>query len=216
MTRLKICGLKELSHLFAASDAGADFLGFVFVPGVRRQLDIEWAKDVIKNYRQSRGLGGPELVGLFADQSVEDVNYIIDHCRLDKAQLCGDEPVEYWSEIHKPIIKQLKVNDNGDRDDVIERLLHQVEEVVSKGHICILDKYKEGSQGGTGLTFDWSIATEIADRFSFIIAGGLNIKNVSKAIATVKPWGVDVSSGVEKNYVKDINKIWDFAKQVKD
>ena len=215
MTILKICGLKQLSHLFIASDAGADFLGFVFVPGVRRQLDIEWAKDVIKKYRTSRSSGGPKLVGLFADQTVEDVNYIIDHCGLDKAQLCGDEPVEYWSEIHKPIMKQIKVDERGKREDVIERLSSQVEEVVSKGHICILDKYKEGSHGGTGSTFDWTIAAEIANRFSFIIAGGLNPTNVSKAIATVTPWGVDVSSGVEENCVKDANKIWDFAKQVK-
>ena len=215
MTILKICGLKELSHMFVASDAGADLLGFVFVPGVRRQLDIEWAKDVIMRYRTSRGLGGPKLVGLFADQTVEDVNYIINHCGLDKAQLCGDEPIEYWSEIEKPIIKQIKVDDRGKREEVIERLSNQVEQVVSNGHLCILDKYEKGSHGGTGSTFDWTIASEIANRFSFIIAGGLNPINISEAIATVKPWGVDVSSGVEENCVKDANKIRDFAKQVK-
>ena len=215
MTILKICGLKELSHMVVASDSGADLLGFVIVPGVRRQLDIEWAKDVIMRYRTSRGLGGPKLVGLFADQTVEDVNYIINHCGLDKAQLCGDEPMEYWGEIRKPIIKQIKVDDRGERKEVIERLSIQVEEVVSKGHLCVLDKYKEGTHGGTGSTFDWAIGAEIANRFPIIMAGGLNPRNISEAIATVKPWGVDVSSGVEENWIKDASKIRDFAKQVK-
>ena len=103
MTILKICGLKELSHMIVASDAGADLLGFVFVPGVRRQLDIEWAKDVIMRYRTSRGLGGPKLVGLFADQTVEDVNYIIKSLWTRQSTTLWDEPMEYWSEIEKPI-----------------------------------------------------------------------------------------------------------------
>ena len=215
MTKFKICGLREAEHAVAAAEAGASFLGFVFVPGVRRQLTVEKAKAVIEEYRRRRGGDGPRLVGLFADQSDEEVNRIIGECGLDLAQLCGDEPAEYWSGIDAPVFKQIKVRDGGSRHQTVARTLQRVDEVVSAGAVPLLDAYEAGALGGTGRSFDWSVAREVAGRYDVVLAGGLSPENVSDAIATARPWGVDVSSGVESDGVKDLRKIAGFAEAVK-
>ena len=215
MTKLKICGLRDVSHALTAADAGADFLGFVFVPGVRRQLSEEQAGAIIKEYRRLRGSEGPKLVGLFANQPLEDVNRIIARCGLDLAQLCGDEPPEYWKCVDAQVIRQVKVRDDGSRDEAISKVLRRVDEVVSHGHIAMLDKHEAGSLGGTGRTFDWAIASEVAARYDFLLAGGLTPANVAQSIAAVNPWGVDVCSGVGSDGVKDLGKIVAFAEEVR-
>ena len=215
MTKLKICGLRDASHALTAADAGADFLGFNFVPGVRRQLSEEQAEAIIQEYRRLRGSDGPKLVGLFANQPLEDVNRIVARYGLDLAQLCGDEPSEYWKQVDARVIRQVKVRDDGPRDEAISEALRRVDEVVSHGHIAMLDKHEAGSLGGTGRTFDWTIASEVAARYDFMLAGGLNPANVAQSIAAVNPWGVDVSSGVETDGVKDLGKIVAFAEEVR-
>ncbi len=215
MTKFKICGLREFDHALVAANAGADFLGFVFVPGVRRQIDQDRARDIIQRLRETLGAKTPRLVGLFADQPIYDANHILRYCGLDMAQLCGSESPDYWARVGRPIIRQLKVKDTGPKQEVAESILKQVEQVVSRNHICMLDRYEEGAKGGTGRTFDWSIAAAVAGRYPIILAGGLKPENVAQAIATVRPWGVDVSSGVETNGVKDIAKIQAFASAVK-
>ena len=214
MTRFKICGLRDVTHAVAAAEAGAGLLGFNFVPGVRRQISEERALDIIDEYRRLKGGGGPLLVALFANQPLEDVNRIVKRCGLDAAQLCGDEPPEYWDRVDALVIRQIKVRDSGSRHKAIAEVLRRVDEVVSRAHIALLDKYEAGSLGGTGRTFDWSVAAEVAKRHRFIMAGGLSPENVSQAIAAVGPWAVDVSSGVETHGVKDPDKIVAFAQQV--
>ena len=214
MTKLKICGLRDLSHALAAAEAGADFLGFVFVPGVRRQLPEDRAQEIIREFHQLKGAQGPKLVGLFSNQPLEEVNRIIEYCGLDMAQLCGDEPPEYWQEVNRPIIKQVKVRDSNPREEAIARVMEEADKIVSRGQICLLDKYEEGVQGGSGLLFDWGIAAEVAGQYSFLLAGGLRPSNVREAISTVHPWGVDVSSGVETKGTKDVGKIQAFARAV--
>ena len=215
MTKLKICGLREVSHALVAAEAGADFLGFVFVPGVRRQLSEEQANAIIQEYRRINGSGGPKLVGLFADQPLEEVNRIARSCGLDLAQLCGDEPPEYWDQVEVPIIKQIKVRERDSPDATIANVLLQVDDVVSRGHTAMLDKHEEGALGGTGRSFDWQVASEVAGHHDFLLAGGLCPDNVEQAIATANPWGVDVSSGVESDGVKDPKKIVAFAEAVR-
>ena len=214
MTRLKICGLRDVDHALVAADAGADFLGFGFVPGTRRQISPGQARSIISDYRGRRDENGPRLVGLFADQPLDEVNRILDHCGLDLAQLCGNEPPEYWEHVSVPVIRQIKVRDQESRDRAVAETLRQVEEVISFGHLAMLDKYEAGAKGGTGRSFDWSIATEVARSRDFLLAGGLTPDNVGQAVAMVAPWGVDVSSGVETNGVKDPRKIADFAREV--
>lgn len=214
MTRFKICGLRDTDNAVVAAESGADFLGFNFVPGARRRLEVDRALDIIREYRRRRGEGGPRLVGLFADQPLDEVDRTIERCGLDLAQLCGDEPPEYWEAVSAPVIKQVKVRDDGDIAQAIDETLRRVGEVVGSGHMAMLDKYEAGAKGGTGRTFDWSIAAEVARHHDFLLAGGLNPQNVAQAIETVGPWGVDVSSGVETDYVKDPKKIAAFAREV--
>ncbi len=215
MTKFKICGLRETSHAIVAADAGASFLGFNFVQGVRRQLTVEQGQQIIGELRRVKGDTLPNIVGLFADQPADEVNRIVGRCGLDVVQLCGDEPPGYWSQIGAPIIKQIKVRDDLPESEAVEDVRGRVDEVVSAGHRALLDSHVAGSPGGTGRSFNWNIAREVAKRYDLLLAGGLNPENVGEAIATVTPWGVDVSSGVEVNGVKHPGKIVAFAEAVR-
>ena len=90
MTFFKICGIKDLNNAIIATQSGAAFLGFVFVPGVRRNIPIDQAETLISDYKKDILSGSPSLVGLFANQTVEDVNEIVSRCELDYVQLCGE------------------------------------------------------------------------------------------------------------------------------
>ncbi len=215
MTEFKICGLRTLEHAVAAADAGADLLGFVFVPGVRRQVSVAHAAAVIRELRRRRGADCPRIVGLFANQLLRDVNHTIAECGLDFAQLCGDEPPDYWDSVDTWVIRQVKVNDTLPRQAAVADALRQVEQAAHGLHLALLDKRVQGALGGTGHTFDWGIASEIAKRHPVYLAGGLAPQNVQQAIRSVRPWGVDVSSGVETDGVKDTAKIAAFANAVR-
>ena len=207
MTHLKICGLRDSRHALVAAESGADLLGFVFVEGVRRQLTPAQGAEIIAQYRRAYGSGGPKLVGLFANQPADFVNRVAADCGLDFAQLCGDERPDYWDRVTPGIIKQIKVRP----DAAIERTKERVDEVIAAGHRALLDAYEPGHLGGTGTSFDWSIARSIANEHEVVLAGGLTPENVREAIVTVGPWGVDVSSGVETDGIKDEAKIRAFA-----
>ena len=209
MTRLKICGLRDPANAQAAVESAANFIGMVFVPGVRREITPECALEIVAAVRAKPGSKGPRLVGLFANQPLDGVNDIVQRCDLDMVQLCGDEPPEYWARVEADVIKQIKV-----RDDSLGDTLASVKTVVEAGHTAMLDKYEKGTLGGTGLTFDWGIARAVAERFPIMLAGGLTPDNVARAIAKVSPWGVDVSSGVETDGDKDPIKIRGFASEV--
>ena len=215
MTSFKICGLRDAARARAAADSGAFLLGFVFVPGVRRQLTETEGRRVIESFREDSDVEPPRIVGLFANQPAEEVNRLAESCRLDMVQLCGDETPEYWERMNRPIIRQIKVVNSGCRERDVEQVMARVAEVVERGHVAQLDSYQPGALGGTGHTFDWSIAREAAKRYDFLLAGGLDPDNVREAIERVGPWGVDVSSGVETGGVKDVDKIAAFAAQVR-
>ena len=215
MTRFKICGLRDVYHAIIAADAGADFLGFNFVEGVRRQLQLDEAEKLIKDYRSREKDGDPALVGLFANQTAKFINSAIKKCGLDYVQLCGDENLEFWPTLDAPVIRQVKVMESLPRAEAVTDALRKVEMAVSRGHMAVLDKHESGSFGGTGKTFDWTIAWEIARQYPVFLAGGLNTENVASAVQAVSPWGVDVSSGVETDGVKDADKITAFARAVR-
>ena len=215
MTEFKICGLKSLEHAVAAADAGASLLGFVFVEGVRRQVPAEQARKIIQRLRELRGQSCPQIVGLFANQPLEEVNDIVHRCELDFAQLCGDEPSDYWDNVDAWVIRQVKVDDSLPGSRALYGALREIEVVVNHLHLTLLDKRLKGALGGTGHTFDWGIAAEIARRYPVFLAGGLAPDNVEQAIDTVQPWGVDVSSGVETNGLKDTAKIAAFGAKVR-
>lgn len=215
MTRFKICGLRDVDSALVAADAGADFIGFAFVHGVRRQLTLEQGRTIIPRLRQELGENRPGLVGLFADQHIDEVNGIIEACGLDYAQLCGSEEPEYWDQVRANVIRKISVKPLASQQETVDATLAHVKEVVSRGNIAHLDSYKEGAFGGTGHAFDWDIAARIARDYDVVLAGGLSPDNVVRAIQQVGPWMVDVSSGVETDGVKDHAKIRAFADSVR-
>ena len=203
-TRIKICGLRSTEAALAASNAGADYLGFNFVEGVRRQIQPDEAARIITDYRAQRNdRYQPGLVGLFLDQDPDFVNETSHRLGLDYLQLCGDEDVDYFSKVELPIFKMVRVKDGttpADLDQMIAPLL-------DAGHSVLLDRYDKGTPGGSGKTFDWSIAQGIASRNNVLLAGGLNPENVQSASTQLSPWAVDVSSGVETDGTKDPDRI---------
>jgi phosphoribosylanthranilate isomerase len=119
--------------------------------------------------------------------------------RLDLVQLSGSEPWEMLASINRPVLKCMKVRDGETAADLRVHL--------HDGAVVLLDPYVSGTYGGTGQTLDWDVAGEIAGERPTVLAGGLNPGNVARAVATVRPWAVDVSSGVESDGVKDVEKI---------
>lgn len=215
MTQVKICGIQQLDDAVVAADAGADFIGLVFVPDRHRRLDTGAAQAIVEGLRGSSETI-PQVVGLFADQPLEEVNGVIEECRLDLAQLCGRESIGYCSKVRCRVIKVVHVDAAQSGKTAVDALAQRIEEYRGAGHLVTLDRLVEGVQGGTGHSFDWSVAAQLARRgYSFLLAGGLSPENVARAVATVRPWGVDVSSGVETGPAKDHEKIRAFVRIAK-
>ena len=210
MIRVKICGIQRPVDALAAAETGADFIGMVFVPHRHRRLDTGTAKDIVDALRSSSG-HVPQMVGLFADQPLDEVNRVIDACGLDLAQLCGkesNESLEYCRRVKARVIKVVHVDASAEGEASADVLAERVGAYSGAGHLVTLDRLIEGVQGGTGRSFDWDVAARLSQRgFSFLLAGGLSPENVARAVAEVKPWGVDVSSGVETGDVKDHQKV---------
>ena len=213
MTRVKICGIRTLKDAQVA--AAADFIGLVFVPGRRRRLELEAAREIVNGLKSSQG-PVPQIVGLFADQPLDEVNRTIQTCGLDLAQLCGAESLDYCRETAAQVIKVLHIPQGRASSASTRELSDKILTHAEAGHLVTLDRLVEGLQGGTGESFDWTIAAELSQQgHNFLLAGGLSPDNIADAVAVAHPWGVDVSSGVETDSVKDHQKIRDFIQNAK-
>lgn len=223
MIRVKICGMRQPEHALVAAEAGADYIGLVFVPGRRRRVDVAAAREIVARSRVP-GISTPgniipagnfpKMVGLFADQPSEEVNRIVKSCGLDLVQLCGQESLDYCREVGARVIKVLHVSGPGFEDEA--GLLAKIRQFRQAGHLVTLDRQVDGWPGGTGQSFDWGIAARLSQPgHEFLLAGGLNPDNVGEAVARVGPWGVDVSSGVETGGVQDPEKIRAFVKNAR-
>jgi phosphoribosylanthranilate isomerase len=212
VTRVKICGLAEIGHALAAAEAGADFIGLVFAPS-RRQVSMEKAAGISEAIHKLRI--HPMIVGVFVNRPADKVNRITESCRLDYVQLSGDESWEYCLDIEKPVIKVIHIASGKTDKGIINEIENGYSMLNSERLTCLLDTRVGEAYGGSGQTFDWQLAEEVSARFPVIIAGGLNKDNVGQLVERVKPWGVDVSTGVETESVKDITKIKAFINIVK-
>jgi phosphoribosylanthranilate isomerase len=212
MTRVKICGLKDEVHALAAAEAGADFIGLVFAPSQRQvtPTQAERIATVVKATGQA-----VEVVGLFVNEPTGTVNEVADFCRLDRVQLSGDETWEYCREINRPLIKVLRVSRRHSAERLGDILAEGAKVLGDKQFIFSLDANVKGKYGGTGVTFNWSVARQITEQYPIIIAGGLTPENVTRAIDQAAPWGVDVSSGVEVNGAKHTARIRAFINAVR-
>jgi len=213
MTKVKICGVRTVTAALAVAEYGADYIGLVFAPS-RRQVDIETATEIIKSVRAR--YPKVNFVGVFVNSPAKQVNRVADTCGLDSVQLSGDESWDYCLEIRKPVIKPIHITSDANENKIRARIEKGCLQLKGKTFRCLLDTQGDNLFGGTGRTFDWSKVKNLAAEYPLIIAGGLHPGNVSELISQVHPWGVDVSSGVETNGVKDINKIRAFISAVKE
>jgi phosphoribosylanthranilate isomerase len=203
MTRVKICGITSLEDALNAIEAGADALGFVFYTESPRHIFPEQAARIISQLPPF-----VQVVGLFVNEEATTVNDVSDLCRLDLVQLHGDEPADYCRQIRRRVLKAFRVRSLTCLDPIIEYPV--------SGYL--LDTFSPSFYGGTGLSFNWEIAAEAVKRHQrIILAGGLTPDNVAEAIRQVRPWAVDVSSGVETAPgKKDADKVRRFIRNAKE
>lgn len=202
MTRVKICGITRKEDALACARMGADAIGLVFYPPSPRFVTVTLAAEI------SRILPPfVTTVGLFVNPAVEQVEEVLRETRLDLLQFHGDEAPEFCASFGVPWLKAIRVKVGV---DLVQYALRYRE---AKG--LLLDAYVEGTPGGTGLSFDWSlIPAELP--LPVILSGGLDPANVAAAIRQVKPWAVDVSSGVEMaRGIKDGAKVAAFMEGVR-
>lgn len=182
-TRVKICGITRLEDALAAVDAGVNALGFVFWPRSPRAVTPDQAARLTRDVPTT-----VTTVGVFVNQPAEEVAAIVAAVGLGAVQLHGDEPVAQWSSTPRPCIKSLAVAPGVDAE-TLRRWPY--------GVMPLLDVHDPERRGGTGTTVDWTQAARLARVRKVMLAGGLRPENVEDAIAAVRPFGVDISSGVE-------------------
>jgi len=203
MTKIKICGIKTLPDALAAIEAGADYLGFNFYPKSMRFIEIDACREITSVLKREHP--DIQLVGVFVNSTVDEIKNILESCSLDLAQLHGDETPEMLNALDGRAFKAFRgvpQHINGFARENAPALL--------------LDAAIKGVYGGTGVTADWSAAAGLEMRYPLLLAGGLTPENVAEAVRQVKPWGLDVASGVEANPgEKDAGKMKAFVQAVK-
>ncbi|UII58582.1 phosphoribosylanthranilate isomerase (plasmid) [Cytobacillus spongiae] len=199
MTKVKICGIRNEMEARWALEAGADALGFVFAES-KRKIDVESAAHICA------GLPSEVMkIGVFVNETKEFLEEIYRDVNLDYVQLHGDESADFCHDLGLPYIKAIGVKEK--------------EDLVGVGHfgggLILLDSGNGPYRGGNGTTFDWSYADASTYHQQMILAGGLTAENVREAITKVRPYMVDVSSGVETEGRKDRKKIQSFIREAK-
>ncbi len=208
MTHVKADGFITPEPMAAAAKAGADAVGIVLIPGLKRTVTPAKAQTLLATYRAMLNSGTrPQVVGLFADQPANEVNAIVERLELDAVQLCSGEGMAYCAEMTVPIYKVIGVNPDIPVSAQLPKIMVLAQRHTMAGHRVSLDARPTGAYGGTGRSFDWEVAAQLAQAFDLQLAGGLAPDNVGVAIATVRPWGVDCSSGIETDGHKDIAKV---------
>jgi phosphoribosylanthranilate isomerase len=182
-TRIKICGITRVNDALAAAEAGADAIGLVFYPHSKRHVSLDQAREI------RRALPAfVTCVGLFVNAEPDRVTQAIKQVALDVLQFHGEETVAECERYEHPYIKAVRVRGREDIENAQQQFV--------SAQALLLDSFHQQQQGGTGTAFDWSIVPG-QRQASLILAGGLTPENVREAIQTVRPYAVDVSSGVE-------------------
>lgn len=202
-TLVKICGITNIRDADAAVKFGADALGFVFYPKSPRYVDVDTARNICGEI--------PEnilKIGVFVNENEDKLESVYEESFLDYFQLHGDEDPEYCENVNGKVIKSFRINNDFDLS-----LL----KIFDNCDMFLFDTKMENIFGGSGKSFDWSLLSDMPKKHSIILAGGLNEENVCRAIKTVKPDMVDVSSSVESTPgKKDHHKIMEFIKSCRN
>jgi phosphoribosylanthranilate isomerase len=213
MTWIKICGISDVASAIAASQAGTDYLGMVFASS-KRQVSPEEALKIVAAVRHLDS--PPQIVGVFVNQPAAEVNQIADYCQLGWVQLSGDESWDYCKQIEKPLIKVFHIAPNARHAEISTEVWKGYRHIIPPRQlICLLDSAVNRAYGGTGTPVNRQVVKAVAEKFSVMIAGGLTPDNVGELLQLIRPWGVDVSSGVETNGKKDVVKIKNFIEIVR-
>ena len=213
MVTVKICGITDIEDARVAWEAGADALGLVLYRASQRYVSPETARGIVSSLPPF-----VTVVGLFVDEPLEAVKNITGFVGFDVIQLHGNEPPEYCLSLGRRVIKAFRVKETDENSaEGPETVLNRLPDYSVSAYL--LDTYHPGLPGGTGTTFNWDLAIKAGlagENRRIILAGGLTPDNVAAAVKTVRPYGVDVSSGVEEQPgKKDRFKVREFIRQAK-
>lgn len=203
MTRVKICGITRIEDGLAAAQAGADAIGLVFAPASPRRVEVAQAAAIVAALPPF-----VTTVALFVNPPAEQVEAVVQALRPDLLQFHGDEPPDFCAAFGLPYLKAVRVRPGVD--------LLQCALTYADARGLLLDAYHPDSHGGTGRCFDWDLIPPKLPR-PIVLAGGLNPDNVAAAVRRVRPWAVDVASGVELTKgIKDAGLITRFIREVRN
>ncbi len=208
---IKICGISREDHAEAVAASGADFIGFMFVAESRRRVE-PWKARVCAEHAKAVN---PHIraVGVFLGAPIQMIREIREEAGLDLVQI-HDLPNAAWL---SELAMATWITARAEPGMQVETIDERFQRGSASGYVeaLLFDAYHPIQAGGTGLTADWSAARQLAARHPLILAGGLNPENVNDAINTVRPRGVDVSSGVERDGVKDPELIAEFVRRAR-
>jgi phosphoribosylanthranilate isomerase len=204
--RVKVCGITNLEDALAAVAAGADYLGFIFFPPSKRAIEVAQAAGIASVLRQRPDC--PLLVGVFVNETAGQIASILNQCHLDLAQLSGEEPPALIGEKRSPIYgrsyKALRPTSLAEAEADAEWYLSPAFAADAAGArrpvapALLIDSYHPTLRGGSGETGDWAMSARLAAKVpGLMLAGGLTADNVVQAVRQVRPFAVDVASGVE-------------------
>jgi phosphoribosylanthranilate isomerase len=200
--RIKICGLTRDQDVHDAVAEGVDALGFVLYAPSPRAVSAEQAAQLIQKVPAF-----VTTVALFVNESVTEIQRALKICPFDLLQFHGDESPEFCRQFNHPYMKAIRVRSADD--------IHRAVQQYPDAKALLLDAYVENLPGGTGQAFDWRLIPQLS--IPWVLAGGLNAKNVADAINQVQPFAVDISGGVEiSKGIKDVQKIKDFINEVRN
>ena len=218
MAKVKVCGIRSYKNALMVAEAGADLIGLNFYPESPRFIDAEAASDLVKRLRARLGDQCPVLVGVFVNEPADRVRETVASVDLDYAQLSGDERPETLEELGGIAFKGIRPKT---AEDALADADRYVNAMAADGQTpsLLLDAFNPSLYGGTGETAAVDVALALRNAAPrLMLAGGLNPQNVAERVRMIRPWAVDVASGVEAGIpgVKDEDKVRAFITQVRN
>jgi phosphoribosylanthranilate isomerase len=206
-TRIKMCGTTSIEDAHKAVELGIDALGFIFVNTSARFIAVEKAREITKSLPPF-----VNKVGVFVNEGFTEIEEVVDYLGLDAVQLHGDEEPDFCEKVVRAVpsctvMKAFRVGGHSREDDFLPY----------NGYVSgfVLDTYVKDKEGGTGMSFDWSILSRLNLQMPYILAGGLHPENIAEALKSTSPYGIDVNSGVEISPgIKDHEKLQRLVERV--